>query len=504
MAGNSSDGDSRLLRSMKINTRLGQIRPVGMPSIYNCSLPEIVNVQDPTHAGLKMRNKLLQSSALLPMGNRQVSISHLKLLIAKFPKSHHGLVLNDICPDDRQNFKSLEKVMSSHVTQYLQDNIPESEATALYLKMCQYVTSAFMDAKLTPLVRVYRIWFSIMYLRIWRNWVRKIEKDSKSYTVAENFVTSNTYECIELNGHALIQLITKFRDEGKSEQFIPVLFSSQPCESTFRQFRSMTSIYWTKINSSLREMFHIVGRIELQNYITHYKIPEVIFPRSQKKTPKMESYVLPSNDQIFNQMYLARDDAISMAKTFGIHFSNKEDLTCQLRVCEPEGAKLNGNNDPLAAAEVTTDSLCESIGQINLKNGDEEVSAVAATYELYGLRDYTDQNIVINELCPFTKVMDKDGQSKVVRKSSVLWALTNTKYGLSNDRLQRVQGTALEKANKRTLHVQHTPDQVPETDKQIVWRDQNVYIGDWCFFVKSQSSKSKDDLLVGQVVAFRY
>lgn len=105
-------------------------------------------------------------------------------------------------------------------------------------------------------------------------------------------------------------------------------------------------------------------------------------------------------------------------------------------MCEP---KLNKNNDSLAVAEVTTDSLCESIGQINLQNNDESVSAVSATYELYGLRDYTDQNIVIDELCAFTKIMDKDGTSKVVRKSSVLWALTNTKYGLSNDRPRKSQ-----------------------------------------------------------------
>lgn len=109
-----------------------------MPIFYNSSLTEAAYVQDQIHITNKMRNKLLQPSMLMPMGNRQVSLTHLKLLIANFPKSHHGLVRNDICPDDRQNFSSISKVMKPEVLQYLQDNVPEIEATVLYLKLCSY------------------------------------------------------------------------------------------------------------------------------------------------------------------------------------------------------------------------------------------------------------------------------------------------------------------------------------------------------------------------------
>lgn len=230
----SSDGDSRLVRSMKIKTRIGQLHPVNMPSFFNSSLTDTLYVQDTNHSGLKLRNKLLQPSVLLPMGNKLVSISHLKILIEKFPKSDHGLVYTDICPDDRQNFRSLTKIMKSAVSQFLQESVPGSEATAIYLKLCLYLTSAFIDPNLSPLDRIYRLWFSIFYLRIWRTWIQKIEASCGTYNLKENFITINAYECIELNGHALVQLIMKFRNEGKSEQFIPLLFSSQPCESTFR------------------------------------------------------------------------------------------------------------------------------------------------------------------------------------------------------------------------------------------------------------------------------
>lgn len=349
------------------------------------------------------------------------------------------------------------------------------------------------------------------FLRIWRRWISEIENDSNKYTVKDNFITPNAYECIEINGHALIQLMIKFRNEKKTEQFVPTLFSSQPCESTFRQFRSMTSIYWTKINSSLLEMFHIVGRIELQNYITHHKIPQVKFPRSQEQITKMESHELPSDEEIFHQMNVARDNAIEVAKSFEIHFDD-EDLNCQLPVCEARPEELDESDNSLLETSVAADKLCESIGQLNLENGTdsviEEVPTFSAGYD-YGLRDYTDQNIILSDLCPFTKVTNKNGESKVVRKSSVLWALTNTKCSLSNDRLTRVQGKAIEKANSRTLSNTKctTITQLSNADTRkadLVWEADEILIGDWCFFYKKKISNSLDDLFIGQVVGFKY
>lgn len=44
------------------------------------------------------------------MGCKQVSVTHLKLLINGTSKDVRGLVLKDVCPDDKQNFKSLQKM----------------------------------------------------------------------------------------------------------------------------------------------------------------------------------------------------------------------------------------------------------------------------------------------------------------------------------------------------------------------------------------------------------
>lgn len=64
------------------------------------------------------------------------------------------------------------------------------------------------------------------------------------------------------------------------------------------------------------------------------------------------------------------------------------------------------------------------------------------------LKDYGDKlykgndleiNIDLDEKSPFVKVTDKSGKEMVVRKSSVCWLLSQDKFKLSSDRLQRVQ-----------------------------------------------------------------
>lgn len=141
----------------------------------------------------------------------------------------------------------------------------------------------------------------------------------------------------------------------------------------------------------------------------------------------------------------------------------------------------------------------------NTDDDDDKTSPNSANHLLYGLRDYSDQNVVIDNMCPLTSILDKDGQKKVVRKSSILWALTNDRSKLSKDRLQRVRGGVLESANKRTLSKTHNAEtQKQETTfEEMISMEQNIHLGDCCVFSKDGSSTSIDNLLVGRVLAFR-
>lgn len=75
----------------------------------------LICVQDTIHEGTKARNRLLNPSIVLNIGNRIASIVHIEILLKKVSKSIHGLTYSDILPEDRQNYYSLQKLMENRV-----------------------------------------------------------------------------------------------------------------------------------------------------------------------------------------------------------------------------------------------------------------------------------------------------------------------------------------------------------------------------------------------------
>ena len=91
-----------------------------------------------------------------------------------------------------------------------------------------YVSSSFLDKKLSPLERVYRMWYSVFSVRLWRLSILQDEE----YTLAVNYLSLNNYLSIEINAHGLVLLILQCQD--RPEELQPWDNTSQPCESHFR------------------------------------------------------------------------------------------------------------------------------------------------------------------------------------------------------------------------------------------------------------------------------
>lgn len=156
--GFSSDGDPRLLSAMQRFTELcTEGKSEDEVLFKSFSENDITCIQDTVHIGTKSRNRMLKPSVLLPMGNKIVSVSHLKILIDNVPKEEHGLVLTNICPDDRQNFDSMQKVMDLRVLDILPRHVLNSKATVMYLKICSEVVYSFIDNNISPLERIDRM-----------------------------------------------------------------------------------------------------------------------------------------------------------------------------------------------------------------------------------------------------------------------------------------------------------------------------------------------------------
>lgn len=443
------------------------------------TLPTVIFTQDSTHIGTKLRNRLLKPSISLPFGRKAISVSHLKNLLSAAPYDIHGLVMNDIQPDDRQNFESLEKIMDIRVLNALKKYVIDSDATIIYLTICKNVTECYLNSDLSCLERVYKIWNSIFLLRIWR----KFLLESKVYNIEDNFISSNAYACIELNGLALIKLIVSMRNEP--ELFLPTLFDSQTCEKTFRQLRSMGTINHTKINFTTMELLHMISRIEIQNDIVYNRLANIAtFPRISINKPIQNTIVMPSNDEIKAIIQCALKDAIESSTKFGISSQESDVQTCELRETK---VRLKKKEDVLEL-----DSSDEDLGNFFL-NRDENIN----------LRGFDIGNI--SEASKYIQISNPDGSTKIVHKSSIVTLLSDTPEKLSTDRLKRVQGVPLQKTAKRQKKHKHDVSQNFATCNEI-------FIGDWCVFeldpecipiinLPENAMKSK---LIGSVLAFQF
>ena len=138
------------------------------------------------------------------MGNFFVSAKHIKTLILTISKDKHGLSNYDFKPADKMNFEAVEKLSNPIVSALLLENFPETKATAIYLQLIKYILDAFLSKSLSPRERICMIWLSTFFLRIWRFNL----KNDKLHSITDNFISLNSYTCIELNAHSLM-LYTK-------------------------------------------------------------------------------------------------------------------------------------------------------------------------------------------------------------------------------------------------------------------------------------------------------
>lgn len=161
------------------------------------------------------------------------------------------------------NFDSIDKLSSKKVTNILLTN-EEAKATRRVLIITRYILDAFLDKSIRVEKRIYFMWYSTLFLRLWRYWIK-----TTGHSLSKNFLTLNAYICIELNSHALLLAVEKCRSRNSPEAFLPWLYSSQTCEKLFRQIRSMTSTFSTVVNFDMYEIITRLNKIQTINDITN-------------------------------------------------------------------------------------------------------------------------------------------------------------------------------------------------------------------------------------------
>ncbi|XP_031623022.1 uncharacterized protein LOC116340587 [Contarinia nasturtii] len=484
VAGFSSDGDTKLFSAMLhysnpcLKNVCDHFTQVNDPLRHT-----IAYMQDTIHTVLKMRNRFLSPGIILPMGTKVVSVSHLKMLINKVGKGVHGLVMKDICGDDRQNYNALKQIMKPEVTEALAEHIIDSEATIMYIKICHEISSALYEEGHLPLQRVYLIWHATFFLRAWKKWIQNsrssIAKKGEYYTVGDNFLTRNCYGCIEINANNLISLMQTFRDRNMDELFLVTLFNSQPCEEFFRQLRSMGTINFTKVNFTLLEVLHLISRVELLNECIYIKLKDmgVSFPRNKISNSGLNKFPLPSDVEIKTSIDNAQRDALLDAARFGMKID-----PCDVQTCNLDDIDV---------------FLKKPKRKHNETDGDDEDQTFKMLSECPNIRSYSPEKY--QSKAPFIEITTDKGTKKTIRKSTLVWMLSEAKGKLSKDRLQRVQDVDNPKKVRRSLKFD------PELSvEKTLKKKKELQVGDWCIFHEQENNNHQKNIYVGNVLSFKY
>lgn len=164
LKGFSSDGDTRLLKSMKYQSfpPSPNVPPEWTGWFIQSLDHSPIYVQDTHHIGTKLRNVFLKPSVFLPIGNYVVSSTHLIIMINEKPKEDHGLTSSDINRADKMNFRAVEEICERRVIRVLQ-TIPSTEGTIVFLEVLKDILDSFLVKNITAVERVHLMWRSVFF-----------------------------------------------------------------------------------------------------------------------------------------------------------------------------------------------------------------------------------------------------------------------------------------------------------------------------------------------------
>ncbi|XP_053698519.1 uncharacterized protein LOC128745469 [Sabethes cyaneus] len=313
----ASDGDPRLLMAMRQRTRMPKSQKSKSygPHFVMDMDDEPVCIQDSIHLVNKLRHTLLDPKKHMRLGDYVISPAVLKQMMETGDKIIHKLNPSDLNSADRMKFDPSVKLMSLDLIDHLTTIVPGSVGTATYLLIMRKAYSAFNDPHMSPAERITAIWTALLFVRAWRQICLKNQKTLKQCP------TSNVYHCLELNAHGLIKFVVRCRQAENSGQFITTHLSSQPCETAFRELRSMTTINHTAVNFTMKDVEQRIQKLQMKLLIIHRRKTELNFPCLQKqqlKSQNMPSHDLPSDTQIRQAIEQAENDTINLLISLGV------------------------------------------------------------------------------------------------------------------------------------------------------------------------------------------
>ena len=547
----SGDGDTRILKSMRISTKLYSYTSESIPTMFrnpfsdhlmnSKSIPlhwkqskwfainaisNISPVQDTVHLGVKLKARLMSHSQVLPLGKFSAQSAHLSLLESTFRKEQHNLRLKDLDHQDKQNFEAVSHLTSANVISLL-DEFPDTLGTKYYLLVIKNIVNSFLKKDLSPLQRIQDAWFALIFVRYWRQWIL----NNQQYTLENNFITTNAYICIELNAHALIIFLLALQNSelecAAHKCYLPWLLGSQPCERAFRAARSMSSIFSTVINFSmqglLQRLHKLQSFIELQSECESTKIiypqknlhsnkdgistnDDTIYPVDSISIEQIEEAVKAGFKRAQTAMEeLGMKELLEKNKQWEFAFGDVGELTQDAYEDDELPETVSDQKCLSTTAEESNEVSClaevlETLEEKEMLNPEvkEKLTAICksssnkTTIPMYKKADESQEKLNFTRDHKFIEIIHND-ESIFIRKSTLVWLFQEGER-VSSDRLFRVRSTQPYNKTLQTI-TKHSRDfKLPKTDEQ-------VSLGDLCVF-KNTTINHSNQWKIGRITQF--
>lgn len=453
--GLSSDGDTRLLKFMRLQIHLGDSNdtlklPEGWAKYFYAELyTNLITIQDILHILTKLRNALMNVNSSLVLGNYAISPAFLINIIRDRPKGEHNLVMGDVVLKDKMNVTSALKLFSHEVIELLEEYHPqEGKGLILFLTLMKYVYQSFESKELSVEERIYQIWFSVFVVRIWK----------KKHN-ASDFISLNAYTCIEINAHMLIAVYVQLRNDNQLEYFQPWLFSSQTCENFFRTARSMTTTESTVINFTPYQFLHRIKRMQQIKELSNK------FNDEGNNTSAIHVKLL-TDEQILQAIEKASDDVKAYMKNLDIEVDEldmKIGLKSNVSIVKKEDDEEVDDGDDGQLTGLTPNPEENPI-PIEISDDEYDNSDVddAIIQDCSGLLEACEEETAGKN---FFVLKNSKGKTYQIKKGSFLYAY-QTVNSISTDRLYRFNT-----ARESTFSTYH-----PETSSD------ELHVNQWAVF----------------------
>jgi hypothetical protein len=306
----ATDGAPNFLSAMKLLLDFGvnifQIKNMKFLFDINSSL---LCIQDIIHLLNKLKMQLLDDSYELWMGKYLASGKHIRFLVEsnEYSKNDHGLMSTDVLArdltKDKMDFSSTNRLCDEKVIKIL-EKMPEAAGTVQYLKIMRMLIDAFLIDSTPVKERILKGFYVLIFLRKWRMDIYMKGKKSEKC-----FISKNCWDSIEI----CVPFLAHLAKNGIAN--LITFCSSQPCESFFRELRSMSTSGLTDINFTIFDCIRKVEKIQtLEVFSSELKYDGIKFPVKNVLQSNSDSSLdsLIEEDEIMSDDETWNDDMLAI------------------------------------------------------------------------------------------------------------------------------------------------------------------------------------------------